>query len=239
MSIATRTAPDASAALPAKDYDQAVEEASRAFAGHARFAWKYSRAKLRHDPVYRQLAERAPFQEPVVDLGCGRGQTELLFAVLFGQLEVHGFDWDEAKVAVAREAAARLPQGARLHFDVGDLRSMDYPEAGTLLMLDVLHYNPLETQDAMLRRAARALRPGGRLFLREVDADGGLRARVNVWQERLACLVGLNRGSTLRFRRADSIEAVLREEGLEVRRSASWMGTPLANVLIEAHKADD
>jgi len=233
MSTATPTAPRTA------DFERAVEEASRAFAGHARFAWKYSRAKLRHDPVYRQLAERAPFQEPVVDLGCGRGQTELLFAVLMGQLEMHGFDWDEAKVSVAREAAARLPGGAHLRFDVGDLRSMDYPKAGTLLMLDVLHYNPLETQDAMLRRAARSLRPGGRLFLREVDADGGLRARVNVWQERLACLVGLNRGSTLRFRRADSIEAVLREEGLEVRRSASWMGTPLANVLIEARKTDD
>ena len=117
MSIATPSAPEVSAALPVADFERAVEKASRAFAGHARFAWKYSRAKLRHDPVYRQLAERAPFQEPVVDLGCGRGQTELLFAVLIEEED-------------ARQVRSRRPeqlQPVRLGPGQGPLVGQDLP----------------------------------------------------------------------------------------------------------------
>ena len=69
-----------------------------------------------------------------------------------------------------------------------------------------------------------------------VDANGSLRARLNVLQERFTCLVGLNRGATLRFRSAASIESALEARGLETTRRASWKGTPLANVLIEARK---
>jgi SAM-dependent methyltransferase len=234
MSLTTQRAPE-----PAAKFDELAERAADLYAGHARFAWKYSRAKLRHDPVFRQLAARTPLADPIVDLGCGRGQTELLLAYLSGPVEIHGIDWDEAKIRVARGAAARSEHGAHLSFEVGDLRTMDYPPGGTLLMLDVLHYNPLEIQDDMLRRAARSVLPGGRLFVREVDATGGLRAHLNIWQERLGCFFGLNRGATLRFRSADSIEEILRSEGLETVRCASWQGTPLANVLIEARRPGD
>lgn len=237
MPPAIQSAQEPASGAAAHDFDERAEHAAGLYAGHARFAWKYSRAKLRHDPVFRQLAERLPFAEPIIDLGCGRGQTELLLASLSGAIEVHGFDWDEKKVRVAREAASRFEDGAHLRFEVGDLRTMDYPAGGTLLMLDVLHYNPLEVQDDMLRRAARSVLPGGRLFVREVDAAGGLRARLNTWQERITCFFGLNRGATLCFRSADSIDAVLCAEGLETTRCASWGGTPLANVLIEARRA--
>jgi SAM-dependent methyltransferase len=236
MSPAIRTEPPpADPGLPS-GFDEAVQRTAALYSADSRFAAGYVRGKLRGDPVFRQLVERAPFAEPLVDLGCGRGQTELLLTLLLGQLEAQGFDWDEAKVRLARQAAARSGCGAKLRFEVGDLRTLEYPPAGTVLMLDVLHYNPLAVQDDMLRRAARCLQPGGRLFVREVDAAGGLRARLNILQERVCCFFGLNRGATLCFRSADSIEAVLRDEGLFATRGASWQGTVLANVLIEARR---
>lgn len=224
--------------VPGSISDARFEEAARTCASHyragGRFVYGYVRGKLLGDPVFRQLVDRAPLDEPVIDLGCGRGQTGMLLSLLFPGMTVKGFDWDESKLTHAREAAQRLGVDAHLRFERGDLREMEYPAARTLLMLDVLHYNPLDVQDDMLRRAAASLLPGGRLFLREVDASGGWRSRATIWQERICCYFGLNRGATLRFRSAASIEVVLRECGLSTRRTSSWGGTPLANVLIEA-----
>jgi len=226
---------DAGGDAPASEpFEAAAAACAACYAPFGRFTTGYVRGKLTRDPVFRQLVERAPFAEPVVDLGCGRGQTGLLLTRLFPGLRVLGLDWDVAKLERARRAAVEAGAAERLDFCAADLRTDAYPAAGTLLMLDVLHYNPLEVQDAMLRRAARSLRPGGRLFLREVDAGPGWRSRLTRVQERIGRWVGFNRGATLCYRRADSIEAVLRDEGLTTRRSESWDGTPLANVLIEA-----
>ncbi len=218
-------------------FEQGARKCADLYRPDGRLAHGYVRGKLLGDPVYRQLIERGPFAEPIIDLGCGRGQTGLLISVLFSEVSVHGFDWHAEKLERARRAASRADSSQGLTFSTGDLRNLDYPPAKTLLMLDVLHYNPLEIQDQMLDRAASCLLPGGRLFIREVDARAGWRARTNMLQERLGCLLGINRGATLRFRSADSIEAILRSHGLDTRRCSSWEGTPLANVLIEASRA--
>ncbi|MFT7484229.1 MAG: SAM-dependent methyltransferase [Candidatus Paceibacteria bacterium] len=214
-------------------YRTLVRECVEPYAPLGRMTHGYVRGKLLHDPVYQQLAQRGPFAGPLCDLGCGRGQTTLLLSKLQPELEGVGFDWDESKLSLAR-AAAKGAQAGRLRYVPGDLQSLDVPPSGTILMLDVLHYNPIEIQDQMLRRAAEALLPGGRLFLREVDANGSLRARINQWQERLGCWLRLNRGATLSFRSIAEIEEVLQGHGLKTRSHGSFAGTPLANVLIEA-----
>ena len=210
-----------------------AKECAELYRPLGRFAHGYTRGKLLHDPVSRQMLELGPFRGPLCDLGCGRGQLTLLLACAQRDLELVGFDWDESKVALANSAAERL--GATgVRFERGDLRTLQAPCSATILMLDVLHYNSLEVQDQMLARAANALMPGGRLLLREVDQNGSWRARMNVIQERLGCALMLNRGTTLCFRSGASIESVLRGHGLKTRRFESCRGTPLANVLIEA-----
>ncbi|MFT7670053.1 MAG: SAM-dependent methyltransferase [Planctomycetota bacterium] len=220
----------------AKQYEAAARKCAEQFLSRGRFSHGYVLGKLMRDPMYRQIVDRAPLAEPVVDLGCGRGQTGLMLALLYPGLQVVGHDWDADKLEWARDAAKGITGTERLSFESGDLRSMDYHEAKTLLMLDVLHYNPIEVQDEMLRRACACLLPRGRLFIRELDANGGWRAHTTIWVEKLGCMTGMNRGATLCFRSADSIEAILESCGLETCRSSSFEGTPLANVLIEAKR---
>jgi 2-polyprenyl-3-methyl-5-hydroxy-6-metoxy-1,4-benzoquinol methylase len=198
-----------------------------------RFAAGYARGKLEHDPAYRQLAERLPFASPVVDLGCGRGQTALLLAELQPGVEVRGIDWEAKKVEQARRAAEGL---AGVSFDVGDVREVRVPEAGTILIIDVLHYAPVAVQDTILERAVAALRPGGRLFVRDLDLDAGWRARTTVWQERVGTWLGLNRGATLAFRPASAVVAQLEALGLTTEVIPSSADLPLANVLIAARR---
>jgi SAM-dependent methyltransferase len=218
---------------PCRSYEEVVEACSNLYRPFGQFPTRYARGKLLHDPVYRQLAASAPLGGPVLDLGCGRGQTVFLLELLHPGNSYVGYDWDEKKVEMASDCATRLPGAHHLAFHSGDLREQDLPLSRSILLLDVLHYFSLEDQDALLERIVEALEPGGRLYLRDVDAHAGWRARVNVLQERVGRWFGLNRGTTLRFRPMNEIASRLESLGLETRWTTSWNGTPLANVLIE------
>ena len=67
----------------------------------SRFTRRYTRSKLRNDPVNRMVLERAVADGfgHVLDLGCGRGQLDLALLEGGGARSVLGFDWCEAALA--------------------------------------------------------------------------------------------------------------------------------------------
>src|SRR5207245_5276891 len=88
-----------------------------------------------------------------------------------------GVDYDEHKIRVARRTA---PDHPRIHFEKQDLLNWEYPACDTILLLDVLHYWTPEKQQWILSQARRAVRPGGRLVLREAArAESGEHRRVD------------------------------------------------------------
>lgn len=213
--------------------DTAMADTAAKYRPHSRLANGYVRWKFRYDPLYRQIAERAPLRGPLVDYACGRGQTALLLAHLQPEIEVLGIDWAHEKIELSRCAAKEF---GKLVFEVGDIRTAPIPRASTILVLDVLHYMTADEQDNVLRRATAALAEDGVLFVRDVDAGLGWRSCVNRWQERIGCSLRMNRGATLCFRRSAELAHVLTSEGLCVRSTPSWDSLPLANVLIEARR---
>ena len=111
----------------------------------------------------------------ILDLGCGRG----LIGVLVGLLtrasmprSYLGVDQCDRYIRAARQALEDFPGCAVQTFD---LRDFDPPAADVVVVNDVLRFLPFAAQDALLRRLARALPPGARLFVREKDASGGWR----------------------------------------------------------------
>lgn len=189
----------------------------------------FVQGKLDSDPVYRQMAARWPFDSPVLDIGCGLGQSELLLAALQPGIDVLGLDWDPKKLRRAEQAAAGNP---RLRFRAADARRDAFPVSGTVLIFDALHYSPVPQQDELLRRAARAVAPGGRILVRELDNARGWRSTVTRWQERLARWLRWHHGLGLYFRPAEELATILRDEGLDVTIEPSWGHTPFGNVLL-------
>jgi SAM-dependent methyltransferase len=147
-----------------------------------------------------------------------------------------GVDWSSERIAKARKAADGL-EG--LTFEEGDVGTWPVPAAGTVLLVDLLHYHPAPVQDAILRRAVGALAPGGVLFIRDIDAAAGARAWVSCGLERIGRLIGLNVGATLCFRPASEIVTALASEGLAAAVLPATTGLPFANVLIEARRAGE
>jgi uncharacterized protein (DUF2062 family)/2-polyprenyl-3-methyl-5-hydroxy-6-metoxy-1,4-benzoquinol methylase len=188
--------------------------------------------KLRGDPFARFVAENAGAPARATDVGCGFGQIATLLS-LEGAGEVVGLDWDARRLAAARAAAT----GLAVRFEEADLREGEIPPGDLVILADVLHYLPPDAQDHLLARAAAAVRPGGRIWVREMVRGMGLRSGVGIASERLLAVFSWNRARTLSFRSADAIAGALRAAGIPCEIREMSAGTPFANVLVEGRKA--
>ncbi len=200
------------------------------YVGAGRFAAGYVRGKLRGDPIYRALVDLVPEGSSVADLGCGDGHAAILLALR--GCTVRAYDWDERKLERARAAAL----GLSVRIERADVRQAAIDPCDVALLLDVLHYFPAPEQDAVLGRAAAALRPGGTLLVRDIDAARGWRSLLTRIEERVVTLVRFHRAARLTFRPAQDLAAVLERAGLSVEVRPMWQGTPFANVLIAGRR---
>ncbi len=200
-----------------------------------RTRFHYVRMKLITDPVTKMIAdlfgEADGVLGEVLDIGCGRGQMAIVLLENGRATRVHGLDWDEGKIEAAREAAACQPE-IDATFEVADAATASFPPADTVMLIDVIHYLTIAEQDALLRRAAAAVRPGGRLVVRDADTERGLRSWATLAEERLFTLLRFNRGARVKFRPARTIVAELEAAGLVCEVRPAWGGTPFSNVLV-------
>jgi len=189
----------------------------------------YVRAKIASDPVVREVASIGELGE-VVDMGCGRGQMLVVLLEAARATRGVGFDWDAAKIEIARAAAAGLPAT----FESGDLLAHAIATCDTVLLIDVLHYLTDAEQDDLLGRAAAAARR--RVVVRDIDPDRGWRSTVARVEEAITTRLGINRGARIRVRPVSAITNALEARGFTVSVAPCWGATPFANVLIVGTK---
>ncbi|MCC6908008.1 MAG: methyltransferase domain-containing protein [Phycisphaerales bacterium] len=144
------------AALPFEKYDQRPALHWKSYAEVEPF-------RQRADHLVKIICSLTP-TGPAVDLGCGDG----LYAHLLAKqgVEVIGLDPEASAIDQAHQAtAAQTYPGARPRFErisAGPLPLAD-AAAQTLFMLDVIEHLPNPT--AVLREAARIIKPGGHLIV--------------------------------------------------------------------------
>jgi SAM-dependent methyltransferase len=202
-------------------------------AGKSRGTYHYVRGKLRGDPSTLAVAGLAPLGD-VLDLGCGRGQLAVLLLESRAANTVRGCDWDDAKVAIANRAA----HGLSGEFAKGDVRTTLAEPVDTVLLIDVLHYFDRDTQDALLTRASRFVKPGGRLVLRDADTGRGWRSMMTRAAEAFFTSIKFNRGERVLFRDVvRDLVPVLEGQGMSCAVVPCWGGTPFSNVLLVATRA--
>jgi SAM-dependent methyltransferase len=222
---------------------QAAEPYRRA----GRFAYHFARGKLRHDPVFRAILELGLLRgrSHILDLGCGQGvlaawlgaAARCYSAGLWPQLWapppcprlMRGIELKRREVARARCAL-----GPGYEVTQADIRSAAFGSADAVVILDVLHYMPEDSQRDVLRRVRAALPRAGALLLRVADADAGLRFRITQWSDHVILMFRGHGLVPLHCRGVGRWRELLRECGFESRIEPMSQGTPFANVLLVA-----
>lgn len=229
-----------------------LEAASRPYAAVGRHAPHFAQGKLRHDPIFTHLLRHGllPDRGSLLDLGCGQGVLLSLLKAAKAQYQAGSWPqgWPapplhldlrgiELREGLVKAAQCALGDGAQI--ELHDLRNLEFLPCAVFVMLDVLHYLGADDQLLLLERAARALEPGGLLLVREADAGAGFPFQVTKWYERIA-EAGRGRWRTnLHFRCLREWVAALEKLDFGVRVEPMSAGTPFANVLLVARKAEE
>jgi SAM-dependent methyltransferase len=119
-------------------------------------------------PALGGVAETLAAGGRAADVGCGHGAAAILLARAWPRAAVHGYDFHDRSIAVARRRAAQAGLAGRIVFEPLDATS--YPAAGfdLICLLDTLH--DLGDPAAALAHARTALAPGGAVLVVEPNA---------------------------------------------------------------------
>jgi len=128
-------------------------------------------AELNAGWLAANLAGPLPATARVLDLGCGSGAYSRLLARASAGVQVTAIDSAEVvEMAIRRASEAGLD--GQIEGRAGDMRTVAWGESFDLILLsNVLHGFGETDAVALLRRAASALAPGGRIAIFEVVVD--------------------------------------------------------------------
>jgi trans-aconitate methyltransferase len=172
------------------------------------FAWALS--------IIDRLALKG--DERVLDIGCGDGKVSAEIASRLANGRVLGVDNAPEMIALAK--GTWTGRAANLEFEVGDAQALDVPPIFDVVFSNAaIHWMP--DHQSVVRGVARALAPGGRVFLSmggRGTASPVYRALTSFahqepWGPFLAGAV-----SPHHFRGPDDFEPLLRELGLRLIR---------------------
>jgi len=186
----------------------------RAFRGAGPATKAYLRIKFKICPLLA-VEPHVPRRGRIVDLGCGNGLFAAILTVGSAERRVTGFDLDPKKIRVA-EGLKTANIWSNLDFRLGNIAAMDFPRADVFTLVDVLYLIPFSDQNAILRRCARSLAPGGLLLIKEMDMRPRWKYACNWVQETLAVKVmGFTLGSRFYFRSCLDFLNILSSLGFE------------------------
>jgi 2-polyprenyl-3-methyl-5-hydroxy-6-metoxy-1,4-benzoquinol methylase len=172
------------------DYPPGVVEAQAAF----------NRPAFTHEldgwldavPAFDERARRGGAR--IVDAACGGGWSTLALARRYSGAVVHGFDIDDASIALARRNLAGSGVEGRVEFEVCDLGEAAEEVYDVATMFEALH--DLSHPVRVLTAARRSLAPGGVLLIaderaaEEFTAPGDPFERLFYGSSVLVCLPG-------------------------------------------------
>jgi 2-polyprenyl-3-methyl-5-hydroxy-6-metoxy-1,4-benzoquinol methylase len=174
----------------------------------------YLRIKFKICPVL-DVEPYVPRRGRIVDLGCGNGLFAAILTLGSAERRIIGYDLDPKKIRVADDLKA-ANAWSNIDFRPGNITAMDYPRADVFTLIDVLYLLPFSDQNAILRRCARMLLPGGMLLIKEMDTRPRWKYAWNMVQETLAVkVIGFTLGSRFFFRSCPDFLTILSSLGFE------------------------
>jgi SAM-dependent methyltransferase len=141
------------------------------------FIYRRLEDSLRGDVDMAHYAALARDHQPLLDVGCGRG--ELLDLCKAAGIEAHGFDVNERSVADLRARGISAKLAGVPECFVG----IDASSIGSISALHVVEHLSVGGIFALFREAARVLRPGGLLMIETPNAEALVVSASDFWRD--------------------------------------------------------
>jgi uncharacterized protein (DUF2062 family)/SAM-dependent methyltransferase len=226
--------------------DQIAKRGARMARRDDREYREYSREEQRPHPgcpareVVLDQRGQATSGGTLIDIGCGQGLMLVLLAER--ARAARSGTWNgsaapeferlvgiETRTRVAR--LARIALGSDAAILNADAGTVDLEPCDAVLLFDVLHMMPLESQDALLATLAARLRSGGTILVREADAASGWRFTVVAIGNRLKAIALGQWTQRFHFRTAAAWTECFARHGFSTTMREMGSGTPFGNVL--------
>jgi SAM-dependent methyltransferase len=150
------------------------EEIKDHWNGQARFKDSYKSSWADLYMIEKEIAEinkHIGDHDEVLDIGCNNGYSDFELARIRPGITIHGFDYSEEMIRIARERLGGSGFGGRLHFSVGDIRKPgEYPRGNfdvVLLKRVLINLKTEEEQVGALENIRTFVRDGGKIILSE------------------------------------------------------------------------
>lgn len=176
----------------------------------------YCRVKTALEGNYEQFHRLLPRSGRFYDLGCGYGFMTYMLHWAAPERDFTGVDYDEEKIATAQHNFLR---DAAIRFEQADVTQFDLQPCDGIIISDVLHYLLPEQQRELLERSVAALRPGGKLILRDGVSELEERHKGTRLTELFSTrLLGFNKTqNALHFLSRSFIESFAAAHGLHIK----------------------
>jgi O-antigen chain-terminating methyltransferase len=132
---------------------------------------------LRGEPDIAEYLRLAREHQPVIDIGCGRG--EFLLGCKTGGVDARGFDVNERSVADLKAKGVDVTlAGVPQCFE-----GIAHDSVGSILAMHVVEHLPVELLFALFANAARVLVRGGLLMIETPNAESLFTAGSEFWRD--------------------------------------------------------
>ena len=138
------------------------------FSGRGSRVYDRTMVRLTRRLYQRVIEDMVPLrlvEGKVLDAGTGPGTLARDIARRFPQLQVYGIDLSADMIRLAHEHAKRERVEERVHFDVGDVAHLSYPDHSFDLVVSTISLHHWHELEQPLRELYRVLRPGGKLWI--------------------------------------------------------------------------
>jgi 1-acyl-sn-glycerol-3-phosphate acyltransferase len=189
----------------------------------------YTRIKLAIEQKnYRVYNDLIPRDARILDVGCGYGYLAMMLGMLSPDRRITAVDYDEEKIEVARHC---MSKPANVDFYHKDITAYEMEPQDVFVLSDVLHYLPEAKQWALLEKCISRLNLGGKILIRDGNADLQHEHKRTRLTEFLSTHIGFNKTDNMKlyFLSAKRLEEVC--NGLGVKMSILDKGNVTSNMI--------
>lgn len=159
---------------------------------------------------FKEIEKYVPKKGVVVDVGCGYGALSIYLALKSEKRTVFGFDCDKRRISIAKKAGKKI---RNVCFKIKDIcKDQSVKRCDVILLVDILHHLPFETQDKFLKECYKKLNKNGLLIIKDVNEKPRIKFHLNH-----LCDSIMTRGKPLYFLNIKEFKKKLKEIDFKIK----------------------